>query len=416
MKVIYDISVLGFGHYNQQGRTGIARVIENLAVYMQRTNACDLSFCAYRSYAQLIQVYKCLKTMPELQNLTLHYTSSNILNIVARSLQHMYPDPSKKIIHRIIKRLLTPFHYNSIDISAMQSSDIFHATFYAIPGFVRHYQQIKRFITVYDLIPVLYPQFFSLRKDHMLHDVMKSITPDDWVIAISQSTKNDLCDYLKFDPERVFVTHLASSDLFYPCSDREKITQSRKKYGIPDAPYVLSLCTLEPRKNIDHTIRCFARMVQEQHISDLNLVLVGTKGWDFDKIFGEMSNYSQLKNRIIITGYAADEDLAAIYSGAMMFVYPSFYEGFGLPPLEAMKCGIPVITSNTSSLPEVVGDAGILVDPTDSETLCQSMYDIYRSSSRRESMATKSLERAKLFSWDKCARETVQAYKTALRS
>ena len=171
---------------------------------------------------------------------------------------------------------------------------------------------------------------------------------------------------------------------------------------------------MEPRKNIDHTVRCFARIVKEQHISDLNLVLVGTKGWDFDKIFTEMMKHNSVRDRVIVTGYVADEDLAAIYSGAQMFVYPSLYEGFGLPPLEAMQCGVPVITSNTSSLPEVVGEAGIMVNPQDSDVLCQAMTDIYRKPALRNELATRALARAKQFSWASCAQQTVRAYETVL--
>jgi glycosyltransferase involved in cell wall biosynthesis len=165
-----------------------------------------------------------------------------------------------------------------------------------------------------------------------------------------------------------------------------------------------------------HTIRTFARMVDQQNIKDLSLVLVGTKGWLYDEIFEELSRNAALKDRIIVTGFAANEDLAALYSGAVAFVYPSLYEGFGLPPLEAMQCGVPVITSNTSSLPEVVGEAGIMVSPTDEDALCQSMLDIYNSDSLQQTMSLKSIEQAKKFSWEKCMRETIDAYKTALKS
>ena len=143
-------------------------------------------------------------------------------------------------------------------------------------------------------------------------------------------------------------------------------------------------------------------------------MLVGTQGWDYNDIFEEIFKHEDIKKRIIITGYIPDEDLAALYSGALAFVYPSFYEGFGLPHLEAMQCGVPVITSNTCSLPEVVGDAGIMVDPTDADALCHSMLEIYNKSSLREAMSLKSIERAKQFSWEKCTQETLAAYKTAL--
>ena len=236
------------------------------------------------------------------------------------------------------------------------------------------------------------------------------ISPGDFVFAISQSTKNDLCNYSNIDPSRVYVTHLAAADNFRPCGDRARIDGVRRQYGIPDAPYALSLCTLEPRKNIEATIRSFSRLVKQQNIDDLNLVLVGARGWKFDEIFNELDRSLVEKERVFLTNYVPDEDLSPLYSGSMMFVYPSLYEGFGLPPLEAMQCGVPVITSNTSSLPEVVGDAGIMVNPEDEDAISQAMLELYQSDELREDLSGRSLDRAAGFSWKKCADETVEAY------
>jgi glycosyltransferase involved in cell wall biosynthesis len=155
--------------------------------------------------------------------------------------------------------------------------------------------------------------------------------------------------------------------------------------------------------------------VEQERIKDLCLVLVGAKGWDYEHIFQEIGNCGGFrKNRIIVTGFVPDGDLAPLYSGAEMFIYPSFYEGFGLPPLEAMQCGVPVITSNTSSLPEVVGDAGIMVSPMDADGLSQGMLDILSDRRLRHLLACKSRARAGLFSWDQCVRLTLDAYRTAL--
>jgi glycosyltransferase involved in cell wall biosynthesis len=226
-----------------------------------------------------------------------------------------------------------------------------------------------------------------------------------------------LCNYLpNLDPSKIQVTHLAASDLFYPCSNIEKSSEVRSKYSIPDIPYILSLSTLEPRKNIVHTIRCFLNLIQQEKLSNLTLVLAGTKGWNYDSIFAEISDNSSLKDRVILTGFVADEDLASLYSSALAFVYPSFYEGFGLPPLEAMQCGVPVITSNTSSLPEVVGEAGIMLDPQDSDGLSQSILNLYSQPALRDTMAQQSLSQAQKFSWENCAKQTVAAYKSAISS
>jgi glycosyltransferase involved in cell wall biosynthesis len=211
------------------------------------------------------------------------------------------------------------------------------------------------------------------------------------------------------------VNHLAADPaIFYPCTNEHARATIRSKYGIGNAPYILSLCTLEPRKNIDHVIRTFARLVRDGRAGDTRLVLTGTKGWDFKRIFSEIDNNPELHSRIVLTGYVPDDDLAPLYSEATVFVYMSLYEGFGLPPLEAMQCGVPVITSNTSSLPEVVGDAGIMLDPQDIDGLCEAMHEVITNHELHTEMSKRSLLQAAHFSWNRCVEETITAYKNAL--
>lgn len=370
IKVLYDISILGQSHYDPRARTGVFRVVERVAHGLLASQEIDLSFSAMGS--------------PQIFQATQNYLQAN----------SKFKD--------------VPLYQSAESTEA----DLFHSPYYGIPTEVTKGQ---RLLTVYDLIPIKYPDFFMQGSAELLKQSLANLKPNDWVICISNSTKNDLCSYTGINPNRVFVTHLAASpDIFYPCSDPAKIASIGSKYQIPNSPYILSLSTLEPRKNIDQVIRCFAKLVREQNIKDLNLVLVGTKGWNYEKIFAEIDSNTELKNRIILTGYVADEDLAALYSGALVFVYPSLYEGFGLPPLEAMQCGIPAITSNTSSLPEVVGEAGIILDPHDTDGICRSILQIYSNPSLRAAMSQRSLEQAKKFSWEKCIQETIKAYKMAL--
>jgi glycosyltransferase involved in cell wall biosynthesis len=238
---------------------------------------------------------------------------------------------------------------------------------------------------------------------------------DDWVICVSQSTRNDFCQYTGFDPSQVIVVYSAASpQVFYPCTNVNELERVRRKYGIPDGSYVLTLNTLEPRKNVQQVIASFAHLVEEEQIKDLSLVLVGAKGWKYEGILETISGCRAARDRITLTDYVPDQDLSALYTGALVFVYPSLYEGFGLPPLEAMQCGAPVITSNTSSLPEVVGDAGIMIDPTDTDALCQSMLDIYHKPCLRTNLSRNSLERARQFSWERCTTETIAAYRQSL--
>lgn len=425
MKILYDISVLGMGHYQARAKTGIFRVVENIARGLADSEECDLSFCSSLSLDNLYQTMDYLEASPAFADVPL--VSSSSPKKIYRNISGAYEKINSrervgfglKVIRRglyyslrLLGRAVKP-----MSVKELSAADVFHSPFHPFPEFVGAAKNTKKFLTVYDLIPILYPQFFEFDENHLIKKVVNGLQPDDWVVCISDSTKNDLCDYRKdLDPAKIFVTPLAASELFYPCDDWEKMNSVKKKYRIPDVPYVLSLSTLEPRKNIAHTIRSFARLVKQENIKDLALVLVGTKGWDYDSIFEEAAKNPRLKNRVVITGFVHDEDLAALYTGAEMFVYPSLYEGFGLPPLEAMQCGVPVITSNTSSLPEVVGDAGIMVSPTDADALCQSMFKIYNSDSLRKTMSLKSIEQAKKFSWKKCTGETINAYKCALQS
>ena len=432
INVIYDISVLGQGHLHQRARTGVFRVVENLAEQLARSPDCNLLFCVTQ-YLQLLDAsLDYLDSTPKLPKIPLIH-SSYIINIyrktweiyqqIDRKLKWDMPDSYEKRYLEHLKQNLEntlQMMRNAPSVfggESLEDADIFHSPYDQVPRWVKEFPNKPQiFLTIYDLIPLLFPEFLLNEQiPQLFQQTLNSISGDDWVICISQGTKNDLCNYQKIDPARVFVTHLAADPTrFYFCEDVAKIALVRQKYKIPDAPYLLSLSTLEPRKNIDHLIRGFAQLIQEQNIRDLYLILVGTPGWKYDKILAEVSQQSFLKERIIFTGYVPEEDLAPLYSGALVFVYPSFYEGFGLPPLEAMQCGVPVITSNTSSLPEVMGDAGIMLDPKDKDGLCHSILELYRHPSRRETMSLKSLQQAKKFSWERCTQETIAAYRMAL--
>lgn len=423
MKALYDISVLGVGHHSLRSRTGIFRVVENLAGGLAASEEVDLNFCASSSLETINQAIDYLRVNARFSDISFiapgwqKDVHKEIIKLVSKINRK---DIGSKTIRRTLRSAINIIEDNTRPVKNNQLTDmdLFHSPYFPIPKYFQLTKKTKNFITVHDLIPVLHPHFFEVKEDHLIKRVLCSLEPNNWVTCVSHATKNDLCNYLNtIDPAQVIVTHLAASKLFYPCHSHEEIKCVKKRYQIPDdVQYILSLSTIEPRKNIDHTIRCFARLVEQETIKDLNLVLVGTKGWDYDKIFKELANLPALQNRIIVTGYVADEDLAPLYSGALAFVYPSLYEGFGLPPLEAMQCGVPVITSNTSSLPEVVGDAGIMVAPTDTDALCQSMLDLYKKSSLRKAMSSKSIGQAKKFSWERCTQETIAAYKMALSS
>ena len=418
IKIIYDISVLGYAHFIHQSRTGVYRVVEHTALGLAQSGECETVFCA--SQGNYLQCMEYLRSSVLLSDYGKVCPPYKFLPIIGNLFDHIPFGSTKSTIYNITDILLNKILsskvvYTDNPADYLKKNDIYHSSFYPIPP-TTDYNKIKVFQTVYDLIGILFPKYFQFNKDNLIYRILDAIKPDTFVLCISEATRNDLLNYLKIaDKTRVFVVPLAASDNFYHCTDRAKIASVRNKYNIPtDSLYVLSVSTLEPRKNIASTIKAFVRILQEENINDLYLVLTGTKGWDYDRIFSEIENSPAYKDKIILTNYVPDEDLAPLYSGALAFVYPSFYEGFGLPTLEAMQCGTPVITSNTSSLPEVVGDAGIMIDPTDLDALCQAMLHVYLKPEVRKNMSIKSLSRAGHFSWEKYTQDVINAYKTAL--
>lgn len=427
MKVAYDISVLGQGYTNLKARTGIYRVVESLLCEIIHQKQIDL-FPVSLTYKDAIwnDLSSELYWEEHLTDSGISYHSSYssfvpkpifqqaikaqryLLGKVALQSNILYkPSLAISLIFRQLGQL------NQSELLSLAKVDIFHSPFYAFPR-LDVIKNVAKVLTVHDLIPILYKEKFTKTIYNNFINSIHSINPDrDYVLAVSQNTKNDLCNYLAIEPERVFVTPLAAGENFYPVTDFSVVQTVLGRYNIPSDPYFLSLCTLEPRKNLAFLVNAFVAFIEENPNLNINLVLVGAVGWKNQSLFTSLERSPHLKHRVILAGYVPDSDLSAIYSGALAFVYPSLYEGFGLPPLEAMQCGVPVITSNTSSLPEVVVDAGIMVDPTDGDALCQAMLDLANNEALRTALSQKGLERAKQFSWAKCADQTVNVYRIA---
>jgi len=445
LKIIYDISILGRAHLDARSRTGIFRVVESLFQELSRHDEAYILPTSlheksgfWDNYAS--QLY--LKDVdPDLLESFVDFYSKKVpFYKIRTSIQTFLIKDAKKnrtLLSRSSRYAVASF-CKAFDLLAgvnkisagkhpvvgegidFTSVDIYHSPFLSFPSRDLLPTKTQRVITIYDLIPIKFPEFFTASQIDLINRAFSKIDADqDWVACISESTRNDFLDFFdgSFDDSRVIVTPLAASEKFYPVKNRELIHSVLRRHGIPpEVPYLLSLCTLEPRKNLKAVISSFAKVVLESRNPDLNLVLVGVKGWKNKDIFDEIAKNPDLESRIFLTGFVPDQDLSPIYSGAQCFVYPSFYEGFGLPPLEAMQCGVPVITSNTSSLPEVVGDAGIMVRPDDLDGLCQAIHSVLADNLIRADMASKSLQRAQQFSWSKCADETVKLYKQAVSS
>lgn len=411
MKTILDVSLLGQGYYHQKARTGIFRVVENLATLLP-TISSDLEV-VFVDDLDLLATIGYLKE--HLKNQDIHFLNTDSQLSSAKFQNQLLSFFSfNSLPQKVLKRLFYQINASKSQFQdkILESATLFHSPYFPLPNQIHQYKKLKKLITIHDLIPIKYPQYFEYKTDNVVHQIIKSLKPDNFAICVSEATKLDLLEISGLDESQVFVVPLAASKtLFYPVLDQDLINNTLKKYAIPtNQPYFLSISTLEPRKNIDTVIKSFADLVLQENIQDLTLVLVGTKGWDFDKIFEAIAVSPQIENRIIFTGYVPDEDLAALYSGALCFVYMSLCEGFGLPPLEAMQCGTPVICSNTTSLPEVIGEAGILVAPTNHEEISQKMLKMYQNNHFRIQLGQQSLQRASYFSWEKFTEETWKVY------
>jgi len=273
-------------------------------------------------------------------------------------------------------------------------------------------REIKKVLTLHDLTPILFPEMHTRETNLTWKSSLKFIkNRTNVMICDSISTKNDCIKLLNIPEKRLRVIPLSADEQYKPLKNKKQIHDELKQEYNIDTPFILFVGTLEKRKNVPTLLKSFYKLKKCK--IEHKLVIVGGKGWKYTKIF-DLIEELNLKDDVIFTDYVTDEYLVKLYNAADLFVYPSLYEGFGLPPLEAMACGCPVITSNTSSLPEVVGDAGIMIDPNDIDSLTESMHKILTDNELRKEMSRKSLERAGMFSWKKTAKETWDVYEDVL--
>lgn len=287
--------------------------------------------------------------------------------------------------------------------------DIFQGTNYVTFPYKKSFNALN----IYDLAFIKYPEYINSVVEKYANRVKKCLNWTDLVITISESSKKDIIKYLNVDPSRIYVTPLASR---YSTQDRIIYTnlppsQDDTNYNL-NLPYLLFVSTIEPRKNINSLITAF-EYLKDKHKIPHDLILIGQKGWRYEKIFSAIANSPWNKN-IHHLNYLPDPVVAQFYVHADVFVYPSYYEGFGLPVLEAMTLGAPVVTSNTSSLPEVAGDAAVLINPNEPLELAEAILKVISDTQFRNELIKKGNEQAKLFSWEKTARETLKAYRAIL--
>ncbi len=294
--------------------------------------------------------------------------------------------------------------------------DLAHVPYFASPFF----PTVPTVVTVHDLIPLILPAYRgSLLVRLYTRLVAAAARRAEAIITVSQASKRDIVRYLHIPPERIHVTYEAAGETFQPVEDeacpepsrRAQLAAIRRKYALPER-YLLYLGGFDQRKNLSTLLRAFALLVSRWR--QARLVIAGKLPGRDSPLFPDPCRLVRelgVEDRVIFTGWVHEEDKPALLSGATAFVFPSLYEGFGLPPLEAMACGAPVITSNHSSLPEVVGEGGILVEPTDVEALAEAMEMLLIDDVLRAKLRQRALDQAAKFSWRQTALETLVVYR-----
>ena len=286
--------------------------------------------------------------------------------------------------------------------------DVLHVQFTAPP-----FAPCPVVVSIHDLSFEHLPETFKRRSRAQLRlTVRRSARKATHILALSEHARADIVATYGVSPARVTAIPIAASDRFRPVTDDRELQRVRHTYGIA-GDYILTVGSIQPRKNLGRLIAAYARLRTDPRFHNLKLVVVGRRAWLFGETLRAIRE-SGLSDSIILTGYVPDSDLPALYSGASCFVYPSFFEGFGLPPLEAMKCGVPVVAGNRTSLIEVVGDAGLLVDTMDPEAIASALKKVLNDLELRQDLSERGLKRSELFTWQDTAKRTLEVYQRAV--
>ncbi|NMM61586.1 glycosyltransferase family 4 protein [Clostridium sp. P21] len=271
----------------------------------------------------------------------------------------------------------------------------------------------KKVVTIHDLIPYILPE--TVGKGYLikfLKEMPKIMETCDGIITVSECSKRDILKFFPMDESKVFVTPLAADKKYKPLDKSKCQKFISKTYNI-NKPFILYIGGFSPRKNVKSLLVAFSKIYNKLP-QKYDLVIIGANR-DDSRLLKDLSHDLNIRSNVKFTGFVEEDDLPIFYNACSVFVYPSIYEGFGLPPLEAMSCGTAVITSNISSIPEVVSDAGILIDPFDVESLSNSLERLLNSERLIKKLNTKSLKQAAKFSWEKTSEKTLEAYEKILK-
>ena len=432
LQILYNVDILANWESKFAGRSGIFFVVLNVLKELLKDKRVEVTLLCSLLHYKSIKKFKnthisddvkiIVTDVPKFVAENFPYNNKIITAVagVEKKDKIQYTNMFKHILKKLlfyfvfypVKKIIYYMNIPNL-IFQIKDFDVYFSSCYRIPNWAKFNKNMKKYTILYDAIPELFSEYSceKIKTGGWYKELVKSFSKQYYYFSISENTKRDFFrlhgDRLDF--EKIHVTHLACDDSFKP-ADAEKINTIKQKYNIPtDKKYIFSLCTLEPRKNLVRAVKTFIDFIRKNNIDDLVFVLGGGHWEDFIGIISNsISELDNFQEKIIKIGYVDDEDLAPLYSGAEWFVYTSMYEGFGLPPLEAMSCGCPVITSNNSSLPEVVGDAGIMINYDSDAEHINAYEEYYYNQSLREQNKINGFNRAKNFTWDKCVNSMIE--------
>lgn len=413
IKILFDVTPIVKGAVNNTNRSGIYFCTYNILNELtKRQNICVDYYCdsIFISKSE-DELEKCIgRKICVINKNTLNNRISQWWNEVERG-KRIYKEKGRvwcSYLLAVLEIIIMKIAQQIDNLTAYDDAcDIFFSTCTQAPKRLYRSEKILKVIVLHDVIQIIYPEYFPTRlqgfRESWLHYLLRTMNNHEVFLANSYCTKKDFLKYRPdIKPDRIHVVHHAAGSGFLPCKDTGEIDAVKERYHIPsDKKYMFSLCAIEPRKNLIRVVRTFMQFIEKNHIEDL-VIALGGKAWDsFKSQFEDEAGTVMDSKYVIKMGYVQDEDLPILYSGAEWFVYTSQYEGFGVPPLEAMCCGCPVIASNNSSIPEVVGDAGLLI-PWDSDEAHVEAYEkYYFDRELRRNLAQRGLERSRKFTWKK---------------
>lgn len=416
LNIIYDATQLVDGECNKAFRRGIYFV--SLNILKELLKRPDVHVCLWSSPSKCFLLNELKKR--NFSNASFYYEKYLLTQFISERLTRLRSFAWEMEKHFFIRKILWSmiflgeFLVNLLvslrNAFSFQTKGAFFSPQDAVPWCFRRKKNLRRFIFLHDVIPLKLLAYSWQKEKGWFAKLIRNINPSDYFFANSEETKKDFCRFFpQLKTEQIKVVYLAAEESFGPVKEAPILDYIKEKYKLPhEKKYIFSLCSLEPRKNLIRAVNAFITFVKKNNIQDLVWIMGGGQYENFsEQIKRESLNPEFYDQYIVYAGYVDDEDLPALYSNAEWFVFTSQYEGFGLPPLEAMQCGCPVITSNNSSLPEVVGDAGLMIDWDSDEQHVEAYEKYYFDKALRGEKKRKGLERAETFSWKKTSDEIV---------